>query len=420
VTIESGLNTYGMVNGILNDWNYASRSLFSDPHDDIQNLVDKAKQESPEFFRLSNLDAISPNDSLNFGYSDVSFFSSMRNRHSSSLLDTLGFRSAGTNLNIRYANNTILMDSFVAMKYNIAKSDVAKYGFEELKQSGPFTLYQNKNAFSLGFMTNENIQHFKLDTQDNLLSQRHLFNTLANDQEDYFSFISPEVLASENVTIVNPAPNRIRLEPKISQSMKSITYKVMIPAGKQAAISLFPTNRNNLGNVTIVIDGRTTSSQMNITGQYYNLGFFPEGREISFEVQFTNSEIINLIEPQILLTDVAAFQRSLDRIQANRAIVKKGNRSATFEVNATKENPILFTTIPNDQGWQAKVDGKKLEIIPFSNGFLTVKLPPGKHTVEFTYLPPGFLIGLSGFVLGTLLFVLIEFRTKIFRKKHHN
>lgn len=416
VTIEAGLNTHGMINGILNDWNYASRSLYSDPHDDIQTLVNQANKTSPEFFRLSNLDAISPNDSLNFGYSDVSFFSSMRNRHSSSFLNELGFKSAGTNLNIRYANNTILMDSLVGMRFNIAKSEISKYGFEQIGNSGAFSLFQNENALPLGVMTGSNIFDFQLEKQDNLTNQRNLFNLLANDTEDYFSFMEPTVYATDNLTIINTSEDRIELKPETSQTMKSITYTATIPAGKQAAISLFPTSRDKLGNVTIVVDGRVASSQMNITGQYYNLGYFPKERHLIFDVQFTNSETLNLIKPQILLTDLTAFQRSVDRIRENPVSVTHGNRSASFEVTATEEQPILFTTIPKDSGWTARIDGQRVDTQAFSSAFLTVKVPPGRHRVEFTYLPPGFSIGLACFGFGVGSFILINYRKAIFKK----
>ena len=85
------INTSGMVRGILNDWNYASRSLFTDPYPSIKQLVDQADKDNETFFRLENLDPVSSNDSINYGYSGVSMFSSIRNRNSSSYLDKLGF-----------------------------------------------------------------------------------------------------------------------------------------------------------------------------------------------------------------------------------------------------------------------------------------------------------------------------------------
>ncbi|MGQ4819633.1 YfhO family protein, partial [Enterococcus faecium] len=78
---------------------------------DLKNLVDHTKKENDTFYRLENLNGVSANDGINYGYSGISMFSSVRNRHSSTYLNALGFPSRGTNLNIRYQNNTLLMDA---------------------------------------------------------------------------------------------------------------------------------------------------------------------------------------------------------------------------------------------------------------------------------------------------------------------
>ena len=92
--LEVGVNTNGMLRGILQDWNYASRSLYTEPYPEIKELVDDNAADNPNsFYRLENLDAVSSNDGLNYGYSGISMFSSIRNRHSSAYLEKLGFRS---------------------------------------------------------------------------------------------------------------------------------------------------------------------------------------------------------------------------------------------------------------------------------------------------------------------------------------
>lgn len=137
---EAYINTSFMLNGILNDWNYASRSLYSEPYPDYKALVDKANNSNKKSFsRLESLSPISSNDGFNYGYSGISMFSSIRNRHSSALLNELGFRSR-TSLNIRYQNNTLLMDSLMGIKYNISNQDVLKYGFNPTNSQGKYTL----------------------------------------------------------------------------------------------------------------------------------------------------------------------------------------------------------------------------------------------------------------------------------------
>lgn len=64
VSGEAIINTRAMVTGILDDWNYASRSLYSEPYPDLKNLVDQTKKENDTFYRLENLMVFRPMTAL--------------------------------------------------------------------------------------------------------------------------------------------------------------------------------------------------------------------------------------------------------------------------------------------------------------------------------------------------------------------
>ncbi|SJZ36403.1 Uncharacterized membrane protein YfhO [Pilibacter termitis] len=415
VTIEGFINTSGMINGILDDWNYASRGLYATPHLPIQTLVDRAEKDRKEFSRLENLDSISPNDNLNFGYSGISFFSSIRNRHSSHFMDTLGFRSEGTNLNIRYDNNTILMDSLFGIEYNIAKSNVRKFGFHSLSQSGEYKLFKNEYSLPLGFLTNEEIYKVKPMPTDNLYNQKTLFNTLSGMDQNYFSFATLNVDKMDNTTVKNNKNGTVTYSEKIGDVAKKIYFSAEIPADKQAYISLFATNHSEIGSSTaeLKIEEASAKSQIDITGQYYNIGYAEKTKKVHFSIEFYGSPNVTVVEPKLLLVDVPAFTSAVEQIKADAATTKIGNESAEMTLTATEEKNILYTTIPYDKGWQVTIDGKKASIRKAQNAFLSVKVPSGKHTVKFTFLPNGMRFGGVLFVVGMILFFLTEYRKKI-------
>ncbi len=81
-------------------------------------------------------------------------------------------------------------------------------------------------------------------------------------------------------------------------------------------------------------------------------------------------------------------------------------------VVATEERPVLFFTIPYDEGWTALVDGKPAKLIKtVRNSFISLKLEPGEHTVTLEYEAPGAAMGriiaLAG-VISLLLMLLYE------------
>ncbi len=85
-------------------------------------------------------------------------------------------------------------------------------------------------------------------------------------------------------------------------------------------------------------------------------------------------------------------------------------------VYVTEDHPILFTSIPWDEGWEAYVDGKKSECgSVINNAFLILKLTPGDHEVELKYNAPGSRAGLMVSLVSLvicLILAVIEIRAQ--------
>ncbi|MGX7012981.1 YfhO family protein [Vagococcus silagei] len=403
---EAFLNTNFMLNGILDDWNYASRSLYSDPYKSIDSLVNRAEKENENnFYRLESLDDVSSNDTFNYGYSGISMFSSVRNRHSSGLLDTLGYRSQGTNLNIRYDNNTVMMDSLFGIRHNISKQPVNKFGYEVIESKGEYQLYQNSLALPLGMLTDKDLYNLKLPDTDNLGSQTMLMNQLSNLTTEYFDFIKPKLVKSENTKIIPKGDQKVLYQEKKPDIGKKLTFNVLVPAGQQAYISIFPTDFGLLDGSSAIVtsQGVTNRSQIDITGQYYNLGYFSQESTIQFTVEFTGSPEVEVIEPTVVTLDTNHYQTAIRNIQQKDVKFKVDKRHAYANVNLV-EDQVLFTTIPYDKGWTARIDGKKVKTKPFEKGLLTFNVPKGKHDIELSYLPPGLNLGFACLFLGIATF----------------
>ncbi|MGM0123000.1 hypothetical protein IGI37_000366 [Enterococcus sp. AZ194] len=405
MSAEAVINTSGMVHGILDDWNYASRNLYTQPYPDIKKLVDKTKDENKTFYRLENLDGVSANDSFNYGYNGIGMFSSIRNRHSSTYLNTLGYRSRGTNLNLRYPNNTVAMDSFLGVKYLLSKEDINTYGFNSVGQSGSYQLYENKNALPLGFLTPNTIQEIKQPETDNLTSQTNLLNGISGLNMGYYQFYPITIVEQKN-TIIDRSGNRVTYKEEKPNISKDITWQVTVPANTQAYISLFPTDFAQLDNssATVTVNGISHKTQMNITGQYYDLGYYENQTTFDFTVSFYGTAAVSFIEPEVLGLDTLAYQAAIDQVKQSGVDFTVKGRTATGKVTVSEEQTLL-TTIPYDKGWTAKIDGKKVDITGFQNAFVSFKVPKGAHTITLSYLPVGFIPGAFLFVVCILLFI---------------
>lgn len=79
-----------------------------------------------------------------------------------------------------------------------------------------------------------------------------------------------------------------------------------------------------------------------------------------------------------------------------------------------KQSQLLYFSIPFDQGWQATVDNKIVDLEKVSFGFMGLSLPQGRHKVVLHYTVPYLKIGII-VSLSTLLVYLVLLG--LFRKK---
>lgn len=145
------LNASSQMDGIAKEWGFASRSAYNR---DIPAMESISTYIGNQFTRTEKLETQTGNDSMKFNYNGISQFSSVRNRSASSTLDKLGFKSSGTNLNLRYANNSILSDSLFGIQYNISENPIDKYGFQDVYQKIILPYMKINSLFRLPLLVN--------------------------------------------------------------------------------------------------------------------------------------------------------------------------------------------------------------------------------------------------------------------------
>ncbi|MGX7265065.1 YfhO family protein [Enterococcus crotali] len=399
---EAFVNSKAMIEGIRNDWGYPAREKYNEAYPDIKALVDDTNETNENMFRLENIDPVSLNDSFNYGYSGVTMFSSIRNRHSSAYVNALGFRSLGSNLQVQYLNNTLLMDALMGIKYNLAKSDPLKFGFDKISTQGAYSLYENRFALPLGVLTDEEIY------QTNAVrNQTELFNHLAETEGELFSFGQATVVDSENVIITEEDNNIVSYGEQTPNKPKKVTWLVTVPAKSQGYLSIVSASLGNKleagAAIEVTVDNHSHGNRINDYGQYYNIGYFENASTIKVTATFTGSQKLTLFKPDVAFLNTQRFEESVKRIQEKGVNFKTSGRKANATVSL-KQGEVVLTTIPYDKGWKAYIDGEKVDIPTFKDAFLAIPVPKGTHTIEFVFLPQGFAIGASLFILCILTF----------------
>lgn len=408
MTVEAGVNTYGVLHGVEKDWNYPTRNLYSGPYPDYSDVINKTKaQDNTGFYRMESLNPTSANESINYNFHSLSQFSSVKNIHSARLMDKLGFRSRGANANTRYENNTLMMDSFFGIKYNLSKDQPQKFGFKEVQKNKTYQSYQNQYALGLGVLAPTAIKDLVIEPVNILSNQTKLINTLTGRTDTFFTYATPTVKKQDNVTIHKiKDSDALRYKEKEFNKGKKLTMEVQVPQGKQVYLKLQPTDFNQIksSTVEITVNGQSHKTQIKSNGIYYNLGSYDKETKVTFDVNFFGTNEIDVFPPTIVFLDLANYQTAFSQLQDQSADFKIVGRTASSDIEAT-DNQLLLTTIPFDKGWHGYVNGKKISLGSFNDGLITIPLKKGKNHIELRFVPQGFFLGLTLLILCMVLFL---------------
>ena len=399
---EISFNASSQFNGITKEWGFASRSTYDKDIPSMEAILEYTKQQPDTFTRTEKLQTQTGNDSMKFNYNGISQFSSVRNRSASTTLDKLGFKSSGTNLNLRYANNTIIADSLFGISYNISETYPDKYGFHPSYQKDNLTLYKNQFALPIAFATQSLYKDvtFNDHTLDN---QTQFLNQIAGLNEEYFYPINHHTDSGDNVVNLNGTDTEDA----------TISYSIEVPDNSQVYLSMTKLNFSNdkKKQVDIIVNGEKKSFTTDNAFTFFNLGYAEHKQTFDIQVKFPGNAQVSFESPTFYRLDTKKYTEAIRKIKENPVEVSSYKNKVTVNYKVKNETSIFFT-IPYDRGWSAYQNGKKLQIQQAQTGFMKIDVPEGEGTITLSFIPKGFVAGASCSLIAIIVFIFYDIQRK--------
>ena len=399
---EISFNASSQLNGITKEWGFASRSTYDKDIPSLEAILEYTKQQPDTFTRTEKLQTQTGNDSMKFNYNGISQFSSVRNRSASTTLDKLGFKSSGTNLNLRYANNTIIADSLFGISYNISEAYPDKYGFHPSYQKDNLTLYKNQFALPIAFATQSLYKDvtFNDHTLDN---QTQFLNQIAGLNEEYFYPINHHTDSGDSVVNLNGTDTEDA----------TISYSIEVPDNSQVYLSMTKLNFSNdkKKQVDIIVNGEKKSFTTDNAFTFFNLGYAEHKQTFDIQVKFPGNAQVSFESPTFYRLDTKKYTEAIRKIKENPVEVSSYKNKVTVNYKVKNETSIFFT-IPYDRGWSAYQNGKKIQIQQAQTGFMKIDVPEGEGTITLSFIPKGFVAGASCSLIAIIVFIFYDIQRK--------
>jgi uncharacterized membrane protein YfhO len=395
---------------------YKDRVAFSRFTEQMLMVLDKINSMDSGFYRIEKTFILSDNDDLGLGYKGVSHFSSLFNQTTFSFLQQFGFLQGS--LRVEYRGETIPGDSLLGIKY-ILEQKPNLNGYPEIAslatKIGDIHIYKNPYALPLGFLVDNGFASIDGTGLDPIkLQDKVLGSMLGKTSASYFSPAQLDRVMLHNVSSI-ASTESVRY--KITNPEEDGTIEYIFQASNADPVySYLTTSTDQYNKIEVSVNGNSLGFFGENT-EFNNillLGSFVAGQEISFKLRMLTDNLVLSERPQIYHLNQELFIQTYQDLAFHPlSITRYSDTSIQGKVSASEGRRLLFTSIPYDEGWAVKVDGKPVEKTKLLNTFIGVILPVGDHQIQFSYVPPGFSAGCVISLVALLLAVSLIIRSRV-------
>jgi uncharacterized membrane protein YfhO len=312
-----------------------------------------------------------------------------------------------------YNGSTPLTNSMLNVRYILKRSDdLNNFAFNYVDTVDGVEIYENPYQLSIGFAVNENVKEWDSSGVERLQMQ----NALAYDMtgiSGVFTMVYPYITGYGEGCDVTIDQNVITFTPNTTGAI-SHTESFSIDTDGDYYVNC---RGNYITDIRFFING-VEYAYDRYQIQIFHLGNLSAGDVITVEYNYDSAPSETTTAAlSVAMYDDQIYGQVYDELKSHMLTdVTYTDRYVKGNIDMP-EGSTLFTSIPYDEGWSVKIDGVEAEYYEILEGFIGVDMEAGQHTVEFTYTPVGFKIGvlvslLSLLVLVGFVFVMREVRRR--------
>ena len=394
------------------------------------------------------------------GIRGLSNSTSTLNKSTIEFLRSLGYYSQSHKS--QYKGGTTVTDSLLGLKYIISNHDYSNiYGepvltgqdfadylgitLDELRETtynndsyeeysaADFNVYYNKYVLSLAFASGDGVLDINMKDHNSYVKEtEEKYNPEGYlNPFDRVNALLSEILG-ETVEVFKPAVQNG--EPSVSGATATvsskhnkyvgekgkITYSYTVPEGVSLYL-FFPAYYNRQiivkSGTMDIFEASNKEVSKGITlakcnDRIVDLGC-STGTEYSLTVTIDNSnnQFYTKIDTEyVYYIDQAVLEDVFSRIQATQMVLddKYSEDDIRGTITTVKDDQLILTTIPYDEGWQVYVDGKKVEVVEAADALIAFNIEnAGEHNIRFVYRSNAFVYGLIITCIGIAAFACI-------------
>ena len=372
--------------------------------DSTESLVTYVNDQDSSFFRMDKLFRRSHNDPMMFAYNGLSHFSSCETDQVKEFMGRLGFRN---NVNWAFYGDasTGFADCFMGVKYLLSQFDETCKPYKNLYTEGDNRIFLNPYALSLGFGMDDDIKRINMNQKDPFKLQNDMASSFTETNYEIYRPVRVSEIKLNNVTEKDNIYTR-------DDPSKDASVEYILSITSDNFIYMY-FDAPEPQEATLFING-------DVKGNYFDDyswsvregGYYAPGEEVSirFDLDSDTLEIDNAYFYYESKQVLKAWYK--DAVSTHVNVSKITSSHLTAKANVADSAEYLVFSVPYEDDWNVKVDGKKVKPVKVLDALMAVKISPGEHELDLRYIPKGLLVGGPISILSFLAAFCVVFLKK--------
>ena len=389
LTCEMASNTCSSIDQVgttLRDNYYANE-------EDVAKLVEDTEGTGEDFGRTEMNDNYILNCPALYHYKGISQFSSSLNANATALMERIGVEGEPGKNRFNYNQTDPVTNAMLNIRYLIGKNlPIEDSDFTQIASSGNTRLYESKYPLAIGYMTAGTIRTWDYEQENPFrVLDDYVRAVTQGKYSSIFTEIEPVDVSGSNVELTGTASGMWdgALENESKKSKIIFTYRAE-QTGKQYLFI----EAEDADAITVSQEDRDDKTEIrNDCGSIVNLGEMEAGAEYQVTVEYKEGRMGKVVS-HVCTMDDAAWQDTYEILSANMLNVTEYGDSYLKGSISVDQDGVFVTSVPYEEGWTLKVDGRTREISELAGGaWISTSLSAGEHEIELSFRPPGLIAG---------------------------
>lgn len=411
---------------------YVDMAPFNDYQTVMSDMLDPIRPQADEFYRIEKTFQRSKNDSFQANYPSATHFSSTFETEVPTLFGRLGFPESS--FVISYSTGTLFTDAFFGIKYygenkqmseeftndanhynirpNAFRPDLNHY--QKINETSRTTLYENPNAFSLGFTAPSKMQSVVLVDDEPIANQEKILQALSRRQlaEPFYRTENINTVVTQNIGANDD--NAINKTYTKTDPDKAAFIDFQFTTESEEPYYLVIDSRLDEDNTHFRLNGEAFPYYKSYrTDQVFNLASGTANRSIEFSLELLE-EMLTIRDLNLYRFNLEQFNTLMDEVQTRQMTIDSFSQTEiNGHISVQNDTDIFMLSIPYSEGWTVEIDGETVDTFPVLDGLLATDITSGQHQIKLTYRTPYLYIGIAVSLFSALLLYFIDKKKRL-------